>query len=118
MSRYVVAEDQEIITEQLFLLLNRSPAAAKQVHDANIVATMLAYGIPQLVTYNLEGLSPLRWVRGCGRRHCSLGRASRGGAGLATPASLPCCIGRHSAVSRFANPSLPRLSPRRFLDRF
>jgi len=54
MSRYVVAEDQEIITEQLFLLLEQVPCGGKQVHDANIVATMLAYGIPQLVTYNLE----------------------------------------------------------------
>jgi len=24
----------------------------KQVHDANIVATMLVYGIPQLLTHN------------------------------------------------------------------
>jgi predicted nucleic acid-binding protein len=52
--RYVVAEDQEIITEQLFLLLEQVPCGGKQVHDANIVATMLAFDIPQLVTYNLE----------------------------------------------------------------
>lgn len=54
LSRYVVAEDQEIITEQLFLLLEQVPCGGKQVHDANIVATMLAYGIPRLVTYNLD----------------------------------------------------------------
>lgn len=54
LSRYTVAEDQEIITEQLFLLLEQIPCGGKQVHDANIVATMLAYGVPRLVTYNLD----------------------------------------------------------------
>ncbi|MEH2170887.1 MAG: hypothetical protein V7K41_30400 [Nostoc sp.] len=27
-------------------------SGGKQVHDANIVATMLVYGIPQLLTHN------------------------------------------------------------------
>ncbi len=52
--RYIVAEDQDIITEQLFLLLEHVPCGGKQIHDANIVATMLAFDIPQLCTYNLD----------------------------------------------------------------
>jgi predicted nucleic acid-binding protein len=28
------------------------PSGGKQVHDANIVATMLVYGIPKLLTHN------------------------------------------------------------------
>ena len=28
------------------------PSGGKQVHDANIVATMLIYGIPQILTHN------------------------------------------------------------------
>lgn len=52
--RYVVAEDQEIITEQLFLLREQVPCGSKQIHDANIVATMLAFDVKQLLTYNLD----------------------------------------------------------------
>ena len=51
---FCFAEDQDVVTQQLFLLLDQIPTGGKQVHDANIVATMLAYGIPRLVTYNLE----------------------------------------------------------------
>ena len=51
---FCFAEDQDVVTQQLFLLLDQLPTGGKQVHDANIVATMLAYGIPRLVTYNLE----------------------------------------------------------------
>lgn len=51
---FIVAEDQPIVTQQLYLLLEQIPFGGKQVHDANIVATMLAYSIPRLVTYNVE----------------------------------------------------------------
>jgi predicted nucleic acid-binding protein len=54
LQRNLVAEDQEIITEQLFVLLENIPCGGKQIHDANIVATMLAFDIRQLVTYNLS----------------------------------------------------------------
>jgi len=40
------------------LKLDTSPLACKlggkQVHDANIVATMQAYGIPALLTHNIK----------------------------------------------------------------
>ncbi|MGH7067254.1 MAG: hypothetical protein ACREEU_05635 [Acetobacteraceae bacterium] len=34
-------------------LLSGHPAGGKQVHDTNIVATMLAHGIIRLLTFNL-----------------------------------------------------------------
>ena len=51
---FVFAEDLPIVAQQLYLLLEQIPFGGKQVHDANIVATMLAYNIPRLVTYNLD----------------------------------------------------------------
>ena len=33
-------------------VMEEIPSGGKQVHDANIVATMLVYGIPQLFTHN------------------------------------------------------------------
>ncbi|WP_148650020.1 type II toxin-antitoxin system VapC family toxin [Nostoc sp. NIES-3756] len=40
------------MTERLLTLMAEIPSGGKQVHDANIVATMLVYGIPQLFTHN------------------------------------------------------------------
>lgn len=50
---YCVAEELPIVSEQLYLLLGHVVTGGKQVHDANIVATMIAYDIPSLLTYNL-----------------------------------------------------------------
>lgn len=47
-----VAEDNRTITDHLLDLLAAIPIGGKQVHDANIVATMQAYGIPKLLTHN------------------------------------------------------------------
>lgn len=52
--RFCIAEDQPLFTEQLVLLLSHVPTGGKQVHDANIVATMLAYGIPRILTFNVD----------------------------------------------------------------
>jgi len=35
-----------------FALLAAIPCGGKQVHDANIVATMLVHGVPNLLTHN------------------------------------------------------------------
>ncbi|WP_242044697.1 type II toxin-antitoxin system VapC family toxin [Anabaena azotica] len=51
-SRFLIAEDSSQVTERLLTLMEEIPIGGKQVHDANIVATMLVYGIPQLLTYN------------------------------------------------------------------
>ncbi len=47
-----IAEDGPEVFSELCGLLGRVAVGGKQVHDANIVATMLAYGIPRLFTFN------------------------------------------------------------------
>jgi predicted nucleic acid-binding protein len=51
--RFNVADETAMVTGHLIQLLEKVPAAGKQVHDANIVATMLAHGIPRLLTFNV-----------------------------------------------------------------
>jgi predicted nucleic acid-binding protein len=53
-SRFRVAEDSSHVTEQLLTLLQQVTVGGKQIHDANIVATMLAYSIPSLLTHNTD----------------------------------------------------------------
>lgn len=50
--RFQVADDTAAVTEQLIKLMGDFQTGGKQIHDANIVATMLAYDIPCLLTYN------------------------------------------------------------------
>ena len=52
MQRFQIIEDGPEIRAQLLVLLSAYPVAGKQVHDANIVATMLANGITRLLTFN------------------------------------------------------------------
>lgn len=52
--RFQVADDSAIVTKQLVKLLKDFKIGGKQVHDANIVATMLAYDIPCLLTHNVK----------------------------------------------------------------
>ena len=47
-----VAEDGPVVTSHLLTLLSTIAIGGKQVHDANIVATIQAYGIPKLLTHN------------------------------------------------------------------
>ncbi|MCZ2098776.1 MAG: hypothetical protein LC121_21440 [Anaerolineae bacterium] len=49
LSLFYVADDSAEVTAQLMTLLEAYPTRGKQIHDANIVATMLAYGIDTLV---------------------------------------------------------------------
>jgi predicted nucleic acid-binding protein len=51
--RFRVADETAEVTGNLLSLLDSIPAAGKQVHDANIVATMLAHGIRRLLTFNV-----------------------------------------------------------------
>ena len=51
-SRMQVADDTAEVTANLLALLQSIPLGGKQVHDANVVATMQAYGIPRLLTDN------------------------------------------------------------------
>ena len=47
-----ILEDGPDVTEMLVELCGTVPVAGKQVHDANIVATMLARGERRLMTFN------------------------------------------------------------------
>ncbi len=51
-----IADDIEPVTTQLLALLKEYPTAGKQIHDANIVATMLVYGVDTLLTQNLDDM--------------------------------------------------------------
>lgn len=48
-----VAEDLTSVHQKLVELLSLYSVAGKQIHDANIAATMLVYQIPQLLTANV-----------------------------------------------------------------
>ncbi|MBF0309979.1 MAG: type II toxin-antitoxin system VapC family toxin [Magnetococcales bacterium] len=48
-----VIDETEETGDRLLRLVAEIPVGGKQIHDANIVATMLAHGIPTLATYNL-----------------------------------------------------------------
>lgn len=50
--RFQVADDGPDVRAQLLTLLSTHDVAGKRVHDANIVATMLAHGITHLLTFN------------------------------------------------------------------
>lgn len=47
-----VAEENEMVTRELLTILISEKTKGKHIHDANIVATMLAYSIPNLLTKN------------------------------------------------------------------
>ena len=50
--RFQVAEDTARVTHHLLTLMEQFSIGGRQVHDANIVATMQTYGIKQLLTHN------------------------------------------------------------------
>jgi len=52
LTAYLIAEDGPVATAHLLNLIRSVPIGGKQVHDANIVATMLAHGITRLLTFN------------------------------------------------------------------
>ena len=51
-NRFDVLEDGPAVWHQLFELSRRYAFAGRQVHDANIVATMIAHGEHRLLTFN------------------------------------------------------------------
>ena len=52
-SRFRIAEDSALVTAELLDLLEQF-LGGKQVHDANIVATLRVHGIPRLLTHNVR----------------------------------------------------------------
>lgn len=49
---FEVLEDGPVVTERLIVLCREVSIGGRQIHDANIVATMLAYGEHRLLTFN------------------------------------------------------------------
>ncbi len=52
-SKFLIAEDGPTVTSSLLHLLSSVACSGLQIHDANIVATMLAHGISKLLTHNV-----------------------------------------------------------------
>lgn len=50
---YYIADENAETTAQLLKLMLSVPVGGKQIHDANIVATMLVYGVRDLYTLNI-----------------------------------------------------------------
>lgn len=57
---FQVADDTAAVTDQLVKLIEEFAIGGKQVHDANIVASMQAYGIPALLTHNARDFERFR----------------------------------------------------------
>ena len=53
-SAFEVLEDGQAVTDMLATLCRNVSVAGKQVHDANIVATMLTHGERRLATFNAK----------------------------------------------------------------
>jgi len=51
-----VADETADVTRTLLDLVKTYPTGGKQIHDANIVATMLVYGIETLLTQNVADM--------------------------------------------------------------
>ena len=51
--RFHVADDTRSVTDRLLRIIEQKGVSGKQIHDANIVATMQAHGIDQLLTHNV-----------------------------------------------------------------
>ena len=50
---FEVLEDGPVVTDRLVSLCRQVPGGGRQIHDGNIVATMLAYGERRLLTFNV-----------------------------------------------------------------
>lgn len=51
---FEILEDGPVVTEYLLAICREVPAGGRQIHDANIVATMLAHGERRLLTFNVS----------------------------------------------------------------
>ncbi len=51
---FTVFNDDPVVTEQLLELIETVSVSGKQIHDANIVATMLVNDVHELLTHNVS----------------------------------------------------------------
>ena len=52
MGAFEIFEDGPAISDLLLAICRQVPVGGRQIHDANIIATMLAYGERRLLTFN------------------------------------------------------------------
>ena len=57
MRRLHIAEDGPAVTERLLTLVRQHAVTDNQIHDANIVATMMTYDIHHVLTHNIADFS-------------------------------------------------------------
>ena len=57
---FEILEDGPVVTDSLITLCRKVEVGGKQIHDANIVATMLAYGERRLLTFNTSDFRRFR----------------------------------------------------------
>lgn len=60
---FFVADEDEGVTQHLKGLIQRYNMQGKRIHDANIVATMLVYDIPNLLTMNTDDFKNFREIK-------------------------------------------------------
>jgi predicted nucleic acid-binding protein len=53
-SWFLIADEGPQVTAHLLSIVAQVPMGGKQIHDANIVATMQAYGVGKLLTHNIS----------------------------------------------------------------
>lgn len=53
---YQVADENASVTAALLKLVGSIPCGGRQIHDANIMATMLVYGLDTLLTHNIADM--------------------------------------------------------------
>ena len=51
-AKFEILEDGPRVSDRLVMLCREVPLGGKQIHDANIAATMLAHGERRLLTFN------------------------------------------------------------------
>jgi len=51
---FSIADDNDQVTQNLLNLVQNHQVMGKRIHDANIVATMLAYNVTNLITHNVS----------------------------------------------------------------
>ncbi|HLQ85307.1 MAG TPA: PIN domain-containing protein [Salinisphaeraceae bacterium] len=60
LDQFEIADETAAVTEALCQLVASTPIGGKQTHDANLVATMIAFDIPALVTHNTKDFARFR----------------------------------------------------------
>ena len=53
-NNFMVADNDQFVTDMLLELITKVSVGGKQIHDANIVSTMLVNGIGKILTHNVD----------------------------------------------------------------